>query len=743
MSHRRSLAHNIGLLLLLLASTATAQQPWLHCTADPLAELLRPPSAAESGSDDIQFSADQAQVSPTEAALEGEVIVEQGDLRLQAPRVVLDRSDNTVSAQDLRYGSSTLAVRADEAEVTLDAEMAEFYQAEYYLPDQHAQGSAGQVSIDRSQQQSQLQDVTYSTCARGKEFWQIRSRELELDQIKGRGIARDLSLAIKDTPILYLPYISFPINDQRQSGWLAPRLGYDDGTGLDLQFAYYWNIAPDQDATFYPRVVSKRGLMLGAEYRFLNHHDNGQIRLEYLPYDDELGNDRGAFFIQHRSHFLSNLYTDLLYQYVSDDNYIIDLDNTLDLFSPDYLERHFDLVYHGANWTALARLQGFQTLDNDLFNLENEPYERLPQFRFDGVWPQNNYGLDYELRSELVHFEHDTLNTGTRLDIDAGASLPLNWPWGFVKPSLSYRYTAYDLAEGVSVDKNTGSQTPNRAAPVVSMDGGVFFERSVDWPLFGEGIQTLEPRLFYLYVPFQEHVDIPLFDTTEVDRSFSWLFLSNRFVGADRLGDANQLTTAVSSRFLAAADGRERLRFSIGQVHYFRDREVTLNNNEPDLDNTSDIIGEAQVALNTAIDLRGAWQWDPDQNQTGRSTLDLRFRPDSQRLLNLSHRYARDDLEQVDLAFIWPIKDSWRALGRWNYSLREERSLDVLAGFEYSDCCWALRLMGRRHRDDPQTDEISNSVFLELELKGLSSIGNRIDNLLEEAILGYEPVSYR
>lgn len=731
------------LAFFIVAHIAKAQTPnlipvWQHCSIDPLSELLTVAGDTGLAKGEIRFSADQSEVSPLQAIASGDVLVEQGDQRLRAPDIVLNREQGILTAQEVEYGSPELAVRSDSAEVNLNQEQGEFNNARYYLPLRNAQGSAAQVRVQRQERRSQLEQVNYSTCARGKEFWQLEAEKLELDELKGRGIARNVAVRIKDIPFIYLPYISFPINEERQSGWLVPKLGYGNDTGLDLTFPYYWNIAPDQDATLSPRLLSERGLLLGLEYRFLNPHDKGAVQLEYLPYDQKAEEHRAALKLRHKSNFISPLQTDLLFQYVSDDEYLEDLDNRLDLFTPNYLQRHFDLTYQSDSWTALARVQDFQTLDNELFRPEDEPYNRLPQLRFDGRWrlPQEGYGLEYELNSEFVYFDHERKTTGGRLDTQAAVSLPLEWPAGFIKPKLGYRYTDYRLE-----NRNNGSDQTNRGAPLLSLDSGIFLERPVEWDWSGSALQTLEPRLFYLYVPEREQSNIPLFDTTDIDRSFSWLFLENRFTGADRLGDANQLTAALTTRVLDGATGLELLRASLGQIFYFESPRVGLEESlDVDTDRSA-LIAEAALNLNQRWSLAGALQWDSERNQTERSALDLRFRPDNNRLLNISHRFADDELEQIDVSGLWPLGDHWRMVGRWNYSLQEKQNLDVLAGLEYSDCCWAIRLVARHHRDEPDDTDAKNSFFVELELKGLGGIGNNINNLLQDAIFGYEPLS--
>ncbi len=732
--------HGIRLFLLLALLPATGTQAQQAeflalCAIDPLAELLTPDTGADPDTSPVRFIAESGEVTPERAELLGNVEIDKGDLHLSAPRMDLDRITNQLSAADVRYGSPMIAVSSDRVQLDLEREIAYFENADYYLAERNAQGSAERIEVERQRRYSELQRVTYSTCARGEEFWQLEARELELDQPSGRGKARDITLAIGNLPLLYLPYLSFPIDEERHSGWLVPRIGVDSDSGFDLTLPYYWNIAPERDATFFPRLLSRRGLMLGTEYRFLTPDSRGQIRAEYIPDDRLFGDDRGAFKLDYATNPRPDVHANLLYQYVSDDDYIDDLEDTISLLSPDYLERRLDLRYFGDNWSLLARAQGFQLLDEELFPPDNEPYERLPQLRFDGYWGNTWQGLDVSTHGDFTNFSNDVRTDGLRLDTGLGLGLPLEWPAGFIRPGLSYRFTAYQLDDTPpSVDDGF-----TRSLPIASIDSGLFLERPVDWFWSGAGTQTLEPQLFYLYVPYRDQDDIPLFDTTDIDRSYSWLFLDNRFTGADRLGDANQLTAALSSRILDADTGRERFYAALGQIFYFEDREVTLEpGSPPETSSTSGPIAEARAALADSLTLRGSIQWDPDLDTTSRSALDLRYRPADDRLLSISHRFAKDTLDQVDLGFIWPVDDQWRLLGRWNYSLDTHRSMDAMAGVEYDDCCWALRLVARDRRIDPSDSDTRSSIYLQVELKGLANVGRNIDGLLRDTISGFD-----
>lgn len=713
------------------------------CETDELAGLLRPDTGA-SDQGPVRYEADAAQSTPELATLSGNVEVNRGDQRLLAPRLELDRKANIGYAREgAEGGTPQFAFRAKKAEIALDQNVGRYDDAEYFMGRSNAQGSATKVVDDRDKAVTDLEQATYSTCKRGDEFWQIRADTLNLDYNTGRGVAHDATVAIGGVPVLYSPYLSFPITDERQSGFLTPRLSSSSGNGFDLALPYYWNIAPNQDATFTPRVITDRGFQLGTEYRYLGTRGSGEFYGEYLPNDREAERDRGMVDLRARGIWFPGLSSSLIYDWVSDDDYFRDLGNQLDVVDTAYLQRTFDTTYSVPfGGVLLTRFQGYQTLDAPDFT-RVPPYSRLPQMIYFGGWDRGP--LRYDLRTEVVAFEHPTKVTGTRFDIEPAVSLPLEWSYAFVRPRVAYRQTQYQL----DYPGNTGAAndtSPSRGAPILSLDSGLIFERPLS---FGDSAftQTLEPRLYYLRVPYRSQGDIPVFDTTLVNTSFNALFYDNRFVGTDRLGDANQLTTAVSTRIIGAADGRERMRLSLGQIQYFEDRRVALGADQLVDTGSSDLIAEGQVTLGRDWYLRIAAQWDPHNEEARRNAVDLRYRGERGAVFNIAYRYsnagdppaqgAPADTDQIDLTGVLPVNPRWRLFGRWNYSMLDEHVVDTFAGVEYSDCCWAVRMLGRQYRDYPQDEEAKNAFFLEFELKGLSSIGAGVDQFLNKSILGY------
>jgi LPS-assembly protein len=754
--HYRTLATGVLLALLPLAAVRAQSTdvlaPWAQCEADELAADIVPatPNAPPPDERPIQAEAERGEFSPTQSRLEGDVSLSRGDQRLRADRITLDRTANRARTEGpFTYGDPRQALRGRQADIDLNAETGWFKEVDYYLPERNAQGHAEEARVDRSRGRSRLQDATYSTCPRGKEMWKLRASEINLNEATGRGAARHLVLEFRDMPVFYFPWLSFPINEARQSGFLFPRQGYGSETGFNLAVPYYWNIAPNRDMTITPRLMTARGILLGVEYRYLNPNRQGEIDFEYIPDDRRYGGARGSFNATDRASPLPNFYTDLRYEYVSDDSYIRDLSNNLNFLTPNYLERHLDVRYYGDWWRALARVQGFQILSPALFAVTGKPYQRLPQLLFDGAWPTDLGGLSYQVRGEMVNFQQSDAVTGVRLDLWPTVGWTLEQPWGYVKPQVGFRYTSYQL-------DNTApgaSDAPSRSTPVLSLDGGLIFDRpfQADWLGVSSGTQTLEPRLFYLYVPYRDQDDIPLFDSSQMDRDYDWLFRRNRFTGADRMGDANQLAAALTTRLIDGPSGRERLRASVGQIQYFEDRRVTLYPDAPpETWDNSGLIAQGLLNLSSRWAVQGVVQLEPARGDIQRTAFDLRYNANPRQLVNVSYLLDRyqpdlslgDQIHSVDVSLLWPLAPQWRVLARWNQALNVDRNLETLAGLEYEDCCWAVRAVARQYRNTPVEIDAQNAFYLELELKGLSRLGTGLENVLRNSIVGYQAIRY-
>lgn len=754
--HYRTLAIGIALALLPLtdiqAKSPKVPDAWAQCEPDELAPEIVPatPNVPPPDERPIRAEAERGEFSPTQSLLEGNASLSRGDQRLRADRITLDRAANRARTEgQFTYGDPQQALRGQQAEVDLNAETGWFRDVDYYLRERNAQGHAEKARVDQSRRRSRLENSTYSTCPRGNEMWKLRASEINLNEATGRGTARHLVLEFRDIPVFYFPYLSFPINDARQSGFLVPRQGYSSESGFDLAIPYYWNIAPNQDMTITPRLMTERGVLLGVEYRFLQSWQQGQIGFEYIPDDRRYGGARGSFNITDRAAPLPNFYTDLRYEYVSDDSYIRDLSNNLSFLTPNYLERHLDARYHGDWWQGLMRVEGFQILNPAVFAITGNPYQRLPQLLFDGAWPPGADGFSYQMRGEMVNFQQSDMVTGLRLDLWPTVGWTLERPWGYVKPQAGFRYTSYQLDNTAP----EATDAPSRSLPVLSLDSGLVFDRPLqaDWLGVAAGTQTLEPRLFYLYVPYRNQNNIPLFDSWQMDRDFDWLFRRNRFTGADRMGDANQLTAALTTRLIDGPSGGERVRASVGQIQYFEDRLVTLYpDGPPETGDNSGLIAQGLLNLSSRWTVQAGVNLQPDSSDIQRTAFDLRYNANPRQLINVSYLLDRyqpdltlgDQIHSVDVSLLWPLAPQWRVLARWNQALNVDRNLETLAGLEYEDCCWAVRAVARQYRNTPVEIDAQTAFYLELELKGLSRLGSSLESVLRNSIFGYQTIRY-
>ncbi|MCP3871267.1 MAG: LPS assembly protein LptD [Gammaproteobacteria bacterium] len=691
--------------------------------------------------DQTVIDADSADLDAEEQTvnLSGTVVARRGSRMVEADNAYYDHGGDTLDVEGNVYFEQTgLRLSASEAHIDLAARQAELKDVEYRLVEVSGRGTAETAKIE-SADLSRYEKINYTTCRPAKEDWLIEAGDLEVNQETGVGKAKDAKFRFKGVPFAYLPYASFPIDDRRKSGFLVPILGVDERSGYEIATPYYINISPQMDATITPRLMTDRGIMLGGEYRYLSENNSGEVRAEVMPDDRKVSDDanstRGAFSYQGRGAPFGKWRYDANINYVSDNQFLEDFGNNLSFTSTRNIERRGDIIYDGQGWTFLGRLQYFQTVD-ELISSEGRPYSRMPQLLFDLDRPNQAYGLDYQMRAEYVYFNHSDGNTvrGSRVDLMPSVSLPLTRPWGFLTPKASLRYTAYALSE-----QSPGlSSSPDRSIGTFSVDSGLFFERQSNW-LGQSSTHTLEPRLFYLLTPEVDQDELPIFDTSTVDFSFASLFRENRFSGVDRVGDANQLTAALTSRTFDNENGQELFRASIGQIYHFRDREVRLlPGQDPITESSSPFVAELSARLSPHWRTTGNIQWDPHESDNGleKASASIHYRDARRRIFNLSYRFTDDLVDQTDVSARWPITSNVHGVGRWTYSLLHEETMMAFAGFEYDTCCWAARIIGQQLltniNDPPQ-----NSLFVQVELKGLTSIGNKLDDFLEEGILGY------
>ena len=744
-------ASTVGLSLLLLHSVVYAQTPSADTSDTPprlkVAPVLvpPPPKALKPGP-----GSDRDAVYLRADLLEGESekwVQSSGKVELRTRR-------QTVLADWLHYDLVTEEVWAKgnvlmrrgadwisgpEAKFKRGDETGFFHQPEFHIGDNASRGDAKDL-LFVGENRYELKDFRYTTCVAGNDDWYLTSREVDLDRSRLVGTARNASIIFKGVSILYSPYLDFPLSNERKSGFLTPVFGSTSSRGIEMSIPYYLNLAPNYDATLTPRVMTRRGLQINGQARYLFADMAGEADAEVLP-DRVTGTNRYALSWKHNQNFgfLPGLAGYVNMQKVSDDAYFTDLSDRIVVTSQSTLPREAGLVYNRGPFSLLTRIQKFQTLQ-DPANPITPPYFREPQLLMT-MSPVEWKGLDFQASGEFVRFHQSALVNGDRSVLYPSVTWGQRGNAWFLNARTGLHMTHYDLDNATVPESHL-----NRVVPISSVDSGLVFERDAN--LFGKAFtQTLEPRAYYVYIPFRRQDQIPAFDTAIDEFNFSQLFTENRYLGSDRVGDANQLTLAAVKRLSDPQTGEERMRFAIGQRYYFQDQRVTLTE-APRTANTSDLLLAGEGRLSDVWSAASALQYNLDHKQTERLDLGVRWQPGPGRVLNASYRYIRQQidptgntsqLKQVDFSGQWPFLDGWSAIGRWNYSLVDGKTLEGVVGLEYNGGCWAFRIVGQRLTTTTQL--ASKSVFVQFELNGLARLGTNPIDVLKRSVPGYLTVT--
>ena len=675
----------------------------------------------------------------------GNVTLRQRGATIRADRVdYFGDEQKVVATGNVRLERDGDAATGPRLTYHLDDETGEMEQPVFEFPKKDERKVATRGQATRAQlepdQRSRLYGAEYTSCPAPRDDWFLRVRELEVDSSRNLGTAYNGTLFFLGVPILYTPYISFPLDNRRKSGFLAPTFGTSGKSGFEFAPPYYWNIAENMDATITPKTLSKRGLQLGGEFRYLEPKSKGVLEGEYLPQDRIARRDRYFFGVQHEHTLGRGWSAGVSAQGVSDDEYFRDLSTKIAQTSQTSLPRTAFLAFTSDDWSMSARALGYQILQDPLAVVPiPTPYNLLPQINVTGS-RQNVYGFDWQFTGEAANFRHPVLVNGQRYIAYPSIAYPLRTSWGYIIPKTGYHFTRYNLQD------NAGAfDGGSRDVPISSLDAGLFFERPTSWGARAF-LQTLEPRLFYLNVPFREQSRLPNFTTDEHDFSFQQMFTENRFVGGDRIGDANQITVALTSRMIETATGLERFRAAIGQVYYFRPPRVTLSGVPPGNTSYSDVIGVASSQMSPSVAAEVGWQYTPNLARSGKFYVAAHYSPTPGSVVNAAYRFVRGDpasatdpaqggIQQVDLSAQWPILRNISALARWNWATRERKLVEGLAGFEYNAGCWQVRAVA--HRFITATQQYSTSIQVQLELSGLSRIGINPLETLRQNIAGY------
>ena len=697
-----------------------------------------------------------------ETVIEGNAVLRRGDMVIRADRLEYYAPDDLAKARgQVRINRAGNVYEGPELELKVNQFKGFFTAPRYRFLQNDAHGEASRIEFV-DDKHAIVQDATYTTCRRlpGPSWmpdWILRAATLQIDNAEQVGYAENATLSFKGVPILPIPALSFPLTDQRKSGVLPPLIGLDNVNGAEVTVPYYWNIAPNRDATFWPVVMSKRGVNLGAGFRYLEPSYSGQVRADVMPADRLRDVTRWGLSYTHqgtpdsRIAAIGRVGLSVNFNRVSDDQYWRDFTRTNPALAQRLLPNDLGLNWSRDNLSVSLRTLKWQTLQDTDAPI-TPPYDRLPQLTM-RYGRANVGGFDYTLEADYTRFRSDPLMTLQPNGQRQFAVLQVSRPWisslGFITPKLQLHATSYQFDTALT----NGERAARRVLPTLSLDAGQIYER--DTSFFGRTVrQTLEPRALYVNTPYRDQSLLPNYDSAASDFNFTSIYLENAFVGQDRISDSNLLTLGVSSRLQDIASGAELARFGVAQRLRFKDQLVTLPNSATVSERLSDILVGASLNWDPRWSFDSTVQFNPKTRQSVRATLGGRYSPGNYRVISAAYRFQRDASEQIDIGWQWPINDlwgdrgqdlgvgrgqgdgRWYSVGRLNYSLAERKLVDSVIGFEYDAGCWLGRLVFERLQTS--TSSANQRVMFQLEFVGFSRLGANPLKTLKENIPRYQ-----
>lgn len=683
-------------------------------------------------------------------AAKGSAEVRRNTFVIKADALHYDQDTDMADAYGRVHLNNNGAVFAGpEAHMRVDSSEGYMTAPKYHFNVTGGSGSAERVDLLDSER-SVFTKGTYTACScTDNPAWYLKGTEFDFDTGADEGVVYNSVLFFQGVPIFASPWMSFPLSGERRSGILPPTFSLSSSNGFELSLPYYFNIAPNRDLTLTPRLISKRGVQLQANFRYLSPTYSGSITGEYLPDDHLTHTNRYALYIQHNQNFGNGFGGYIYYNKVSDNTYPEDLSSSVSQFMNGtqlLYQQEAGLTYNNGPWSVLAREQHWQTLTPSI-----APYGREPQLNVKYA-KYNVGGFDYGAEADYTNFRITTadLTQGQRVMFNPYLSYSAVGPGYFVTPKVQLHLASYNL-NNISNDVPVGTpKNFTESIPTFSFDTGLIFDRSVR--LFGQDyIQTLEPRIYYVYTPYRNQAFAPLFDTAESDFGLAEIFTPNTFVGNDRIADANRLTAAITTRFINPETGDERARFVIAQQYYFQDQRVTLTPNQTSAQAThSDLILGASLKLGAGFASETAFQYNADNNQLVKTSVGFGFSPASGKVINVAYRYTRANttldntpINQVLISGQWPLTHHVYGVGRFNYDLGGHRIVDGLIGLQYDADCWTLGAGIQRYANGLNTsgqNQSSTRFLAQLTLKGLSTVDNGLIPAFRAGVAGYTPL---
>ncbi|GAA5216125.1 LPS assembly protein LptD [Corallincola platygyrae] len=704
-----------------------AQLPMSQCYTT----AAKPPTDRKTlGNLPLEISAGRAAGDGQEASFQGDVQLKQGDRTLQADHVSVDREQQRVNAEGgIRYSDGWLDISSEKLSADVTTGTAELTKAEYQFSGQLGRGKAERIALE-SGNLVVLEEGSFTTCPEGDNSWELRADEVIINGDEEWGESWGSWVYIKDTPVIYVPYFTFPVSDKRKSGFLFPSVGNSSDNGFEMQTPWYWNIGPSMDATITPRYMSDRGTQLITEYRYLTERHYGQFNLEYMNKDDSLINEDERYLFHWEQETRWNKHWRGYFDYttISDDNYLNDLGSDVASSTDNRLERTADVGYYEKDWQVNIRLLDYEELGDSLSS-----HRMLPAIEATFREPEVLPYVDFDLYSEVVYFDHrdSDIPTASRLHIEPTLSVPLGGPSYTLLTEAKLYQTFYEQNTKDEPFNEIFDSSVSRTLPSFRMFGSLNFER--DASIFGDSyLQTLEPKAQYVYVPHENQDNIGIYDTNQLQYDYDSLFRARRYVGLDRIADANQLTLGATTRFIDERS-RERLRFSLGQIYYLSDSEVTLTDDTTQVtESHSALAAELDVFLDQNWYFHNEVQYDTSEGKTLKNASMINYQPEPNKRIQLNHRYLpeiteTDKVNQLGVLASWPLTDGIQMVGSWYKDLEENRSIETYLGLQFESCCYAIRVGYHRYLntnfpddDAPASsrDEFDSGVWVNFIIKG-------------------------
>jgi len=719
------------------------QDPWAMCSLKLGAQPTFLVDKALRERTPMSIFANQSEIFDQQMThFSGDIDLERADQRVLADEVDYNRNSGVLDLYgDVIYSDGGMALYGSSVRMNLNEDKSLLRDVSYIMPTSPIRGSADVVYRD-SPTFSRFSNVTYTACEPGNQDWILHASKMKVNGEEGSASIKHGWLEFKQIPVMYIPYGSFPIDDRRKTGLLTPTVGYSQRNGADITLPFYWNVAPNYDLTLTPRYMSSRGFMMGTDFRYLWTDSEGDIKVEMMPEDTQTKTLRWGGSFQHKTQLIKELSFDWDANYVSDSAYFSDLDGSLGMGNRSrYLASDANIAYTLPWMTLTVKAENYQNIDPSQSD-KSVPYRRLPQVKLDMFKGFDELPVALALDSEYVIFQRhfpDGQAEGQRLNLKPSVSFPFISEGGFITPKIALQHTQYWLGGDGPAQYSTNA---SKTLPMVSVDSGLFFGRD-----FESLTHTIEPRLFYLYVPYTDQNDMPNFDTSLYDFNSGQLFRDNEFSGPDKTQNTNQITTALTTRLIE--DGRERLNLTVGQIFYFEDRKVNLFGNEVHSELLSNLITELSSEITDEVKFSSAMQWSYDRNAIDRGSADLYYHGiDNAYVFNAGYRYRLErpgqvGQEQVVASAIVPIYDGWSVIGLYRYSLFDRKTLEYFYGIEKDSCCWRFRVIARQFMLSTSEDaKPQNSIYFQIELKGLTSLGDNLEDFLLGNISGYRKPNY-